>query len=122
MGEQSGGLVPEGHVGCGVGPVGVGVGLERILQRPPINLLGVRQKQFGGVPMRPPVHLGDGAGAGAGFGVGVAGFGVGPCVLPLPVSDTQAPPGCAGVRAKCVPAGQGGGRGVFGCVSLPLLV
>ena len=42
---------------------------------------------------------------GSEVGVGV-GFGVGPWVLPLPVSDTQAPPGCVGVRAKCVPTGQ----------------
>jgi hypothetical protein len=102
------------------------------------------------VPMRPPVHLGDGVGV-VGFVVGVVGFasvshcpervgcvpagqpGGGRGVFgvvsvpllgvapPVPVLTTQAPRGCFRVRSKCVPAGQLGGRGVFGCVSVPLL-
>ena len=39
IGEQSGGLVPEGHVGCGAGPVGVGAGVGA----GDLRLLGVRE-------------------------------------------------------------------------------
>lgn len=111
--------MPDGQLCVGEGPVGVG--LEMRLHRPPINRLGGTQKQLGGVPRRPPVHLAfDGSGLdGVGFELGdafgshcpervacvPAGHGLVPCVPPsclppLTASRRQAP------RSKCVPRGQ----------------
>lgn len=73
---------PDGQTFFGAGPVGVVLGMDRHL--PPMNLIGGRQKQLGGVPTRPPVHLP--------FDVGVVGD----------ASGSHPPE-----RVACVPGGQG---------------
>ena len=117
--------MPAGHFCAGDGPVGVGLGMD--LHLPPMNLRPPVQKQFGGLPTRPPEHLPvDVDGVGVGFELGDAFCshcpdrvacvpgghgGLVPCVPPVPgpplvSSDTQAPRGCFAVRAKCVPDGH----------------
>jgi hypothetical protein len=78
--------MPSGHFFAGEGPVGVGLGID--LHLPPMNLRPPVQKQLGGVPRRPPEHLGGG-GVGVGFVVGDA--------------FCSHPP----ERVACVPGGQG---------------